>query len=77
MYNEGRGVKQSDVKAFEWYLKAANNNNATAQFNIGTSYLDGSNGLPKNKVQAINWLKKAAVNGHAKANLMLAGLNSY
>lgn len=60
--------------ANEWMLKAANNGYAMAQFNIGQSYLKGSNGLPKNRVQALNWLRKAANNGHAQAKLMLAGL---
>ncbi|MFX8860198.1 tetratricopeptide repeat protein, partial [Acinetobacter baumannii] len=74
MYANGQGVGQSDAKAFEWYLKAANNGSAMAQFNIGQHYLHGSNGLPKNRVQALNWLKKAANNGHAQAKLVLAGL---
>ena len=74
MYSNGRGVSQDYFKAAEWYLKAANNGSAMAQFNIGQHYLHGSNGLPKNRVQALNWLKKAANNGHAQAKLVLAGL---
>lgn len=66
--------KQNSFLANEWYLKAADQGDANAQFNIGTNYLNGSNGLPKNRIQALNWLKKSANNGHAQAKLMLAGL---
>ena len=74
MYDNGQGIARNPALANEWYLKAANNGSAMAQFNIGQHYLHGSNGLPKNRVQALNWLKKAANNGHAQAKLILAGL---
>jgi TPR repeat protein len=74
MYINGQGISENSALGIEWVLKAANNGDAMAQFNIGKSYLNGSNGLPKNRIQALNWLKKAANNGHAQAELMLAGL---
>ena len=74
MYAGGQGIVQNSALANEWLLKAANNGNAMAQFNIGQNYLYGNNGLPKNRTQALNWLRKASNNGHAQAKLMLAGL---
>ena len=69
-------VSYSNLPAgdYTFLLKAANNGNAMAQFNIGQNYLHGNNGLPKNRTQALNWLRKASNNGHAQAKLMLAGL---
>ena len=74
MYEYGKGTRKNTALANEWYLKAANKGNATAQFNIGNNYLYGQNGLPKNRTQALNWLKKASDNGHAQAKLVLAGI---
>ena len=74
MYEYGRGIQKDATKAVEWYFKAANNGNATAQFNIGQSYLNGSNGLSKNRVEALNWLRKSANNGVVQAKLILAEL---
>ncbi len=39
MYDKGYGVPQDYNKAMENYLKAADQGNAEAQFNIGTFYL--------------------------------------
>jgi TPR repeat protein len=74
MYEYGEGTRKNTALANEWYLKAANNGNATAQLNIGNNYLYGQNGLPKNRTQALNWIRKAANNGNAQAKLVLAGL---
>ena len=41
MYNQGQGVRQDYQKAKEWYQKAANQGNATAQYNIGVMYAQG------------------------------------
>jgi len=37
-YDNGNGVKKNTKKAFEWYLKAAEQGHAKAQFNVGYSY---------------------------------------
>ena len=34
MYDEGRGVAQDYTKALEWYLRAAAQDNPTAQYNL-------------------------------------------
>ncbi len=35
MYDNGNGVEQNYDQAIEWYLKAAEQSNITAQYNIG------------------------------------------
>ena len=35
MYSKGRGVKQNYKTALKWYRKAADQGNATAQYNLG------------------------------------------
>ena len=41
MYDNGTGVEQSDEKAVEWVLKAAEQVNADAQCNLGWMYVNG------------------------------------
>jgi TPR repeat protein len=57
-----------------YYLKAANQNDAEAQFSIGNSYRLGR-GIQQSKNDAIYWYTKSAENGNANAarnlNLML------
>jgi TPR repeat protein len=47
MYEKGRGVPQNDVKAVEWYSKAANQNDARGKTNLGFMYENGRGGLPR------------------------------
>lgn len=64
------GVSQDPAKAAEWYLKAAEQGNADAQFLIGSMYIDGK-GVPNDMAKSFYWLKKAAGQGHAFAYLGL------
>jgi len=41
MYAQGHGVKQGRVEAARWYLKAAEQGFAVAQFSIGVRYYEG------------------------------------
>ena len=41
MYDNGRGVGQSDAKAFEWFSKAAAQGDASGQTNLGVMYAKG------------------------------------
>lgn len=36
MYDSGEGIEKDKKKAFKWYLKAAEQNDSKAQFNVGT-----------------------------------------
>ena len=50
----------------KWYKKAAEQNNASAQWNLYCSYSDGE-GVAKNTKIAKEWLQKADDNGHEEA----------
>ena len=41
MYDNGQGVTQNYAKAFEWYSKAAAQEYAIAQTNLGVMYANG------------------------------------
>ncbi|PNU18656.1 hypothetical protein C2E25_16545 [Geothermobacter hydrogeniphilus] len=66
MYEKGMGIKQSDVQAGIWYLKAARSGNLDAIFKIGVFYISGK-GVPKVTDTGVKWLTKARDNGHPKA----------
>lgn len=53
-----------------WYLRAAINNHAMAQYMIGVCFETGK-GVEKDTSQAINWFRKSAKNGNAEAQLKL------
>ena len=41
MYDEGRGVPENDTEAVKWYRKAAEQGDASAQYNLGVMYANG------------------------------------
>ncbi len=49
-----------------WYVKAAENGDTLAQFELGKNYYEGT-GLSKDYAKAVFWYTKAAELGHAKA----------
>ncbi len=53
-------------EAFVLYRKAAESDNADAQYFVGEKYLAGD-GVEKNDTEAIRWIAKAAMSGHAAA----------
>ncbi|WP_339023393.1 DUF2971 domain-containing protein [Aeromonas salmonicida] len=77
-YRLGKGVKQSNSEAADWFLKAAINGNTNAQCNLGWMYRNGR-GLDKNDSEALAWYHKAAEKGNALAqsNLGLMYMNGY
>ena len=70
-YSTGVGVKQSDQKAIELYEMAAKRGNATAQFNLGNYYTQGTHGLTQSDKQAIKYWTSAANQGHPEAQFNL------
>lgn len=70
MYYQGLGIIQCYEKAFEWLSKAAEQEDMSAQYSLGTMY-DNGYGVVKNIVLAKEWYSKAANNGHAQAQLVL------
>ena len=62
--------KRDASRGAYWYLQAAINNHAMAQYKIGVCFETG-NGVKKDTRQAINWFRKSANNGNAEAQLKL------
>ena len=61
---------QDSGKAAYWYLQAARQGVAEAQFNLGTMCAEGES-MPKDAVEAANWYRKAAAQGSAEAQCNL------
>ena len=66
----GEGVPRDDAEAARWYLKAAEQGDADAQFNLGVMHANGE-GVPKNDAEAVRRYRKAAKQGLAKAQSSL------
>jgi TPR repeat protein len=58
------------VEAVKWYRKAAEQNVAEAQYNLGVCY-DKGQGVAKDLVEAVKWWRKAAEQNHAEAQFNL------
>ena len=54
MYENGRGVAQSDMEAVKWYRKAAEQGEMYAQNNLGWMYQSGR-GVAQDDVEAVKW----------------------
>ena len=70
LYSTGIGVPQNDTKALVWFEKAANQNHAAAQYELGKfhEYKRGRCAA----AQAIQWWEKASALGNADAQNILA-----
>ena len=75
MYEDGQGVIQNDVKAGEWYLKAAEQGHVRAQYFLGLMHYEGR-GVAQNEAKALDWLTKAANNGSMDAKESLIKIKS-
>jgi TPR repeat protein len=60
------GLATNYVEAVKWLRKAAEQNDATAQFNLGVCY-DKGQGVAKDEAEAVKWYRKAAEQNDAKA----------
>ena len=65
-YYNGDGVTQDYAEAKKWFLKAADQGHAEAQFNIAGMYLNGK-GVTQNYTEAKIWFLKAAEQGFQPA----------
>jgi TPR repeat protein len=63
-------VAQDQAEAVKWYRKAAEQNLAEAQYNLGVCFYEGE-GVAKDQVEAVKWLVLAAAQGldQAKKNM--------
>ncbi len=70
----GRGVATEDaVQARDWFVKSADQGNATARFWLGEMYSTGW-GIPEDKARAAIWYRKAADQGLATAQFDLGNM---
>jgi TPR repeat protein len=70
-----RGAIQSDIKAYELYLRAAEKGHALSQCNLGVMLKNGR-GIEKDEVAAFNWLLKAAETGDDTAQCLVGVMYS-
>ena len=75
MYAEGIGVEKDETQTVEWYRKAADHGDATAQYYLGRMYAKGI-GVEKDEAQAVEWYRKAADQGDADAQNNLAVMHA-
>ena len=66
-----RQVRKRVSEAAQWFTKAAEQNHAEAQFNLGSMYYFGD-GVSKDLKTASTWFKRAADQGHSDAQFNLA-----
>lgn len=62
MYDFGQGVPRDYKEAMKWYRKAADQNLAIAQYNLGALYVNGQ-GVTQDDIQAYMWINLAAEQG--------------
>ena len=67
-YAEGKGVARDPKQAAEWYKKAADQGNISAELHLAVLYRDGAGKtFPRDAGQAAAWYRKAADQGDAGA----------
>lgn len=71
-YSVGYGVKKNIDTARRYYIDAAKNGNAIAQYALALQFLDSRDS--RNKKMGLIWLTKSADKGNPKAQLLLAEL---
>lgn len=64
------GVAKDEAEAVKWFRKAAEQNYAPAQHNLGVCYANGE-GVAKDYVEAVKWYRKAAEQNDASAQINL------
>ena len=63
-------MAKDEAEAVKWYRKAAEQNDAEAQYNLGVCYANGQ-GVAKDEVEAVKWYRKAAEQNYAAAQYNL------
>jgi TPR repeat protein len=63
-------VVKDHAEAAKWYRKAAEQNYAEAQYNLGLGYYKGE-GVAKDQAEAVKWYRKAGEQNYAEAQYNL------
>jgi TPR repeat protein len=72
-YAKGKGINKDWSEAANWYIKAACQGEAKAQFALGVIYEKGK-GVKKILDEALKWYSEAAKQGNAEAIRKVAKL---
>ena len=75
MHCYGLGIEQDYEKAFEWFLKSAQEDNKFAQYSLANLYYYG-NGLEKDLSQAFLWYQRSSAQGQPYASYAVAQMYS-
>ena len=75
MHCYGLGTEQNYEKAFEWFLKSAQEGNKFAQYSLANLYYYG-NGAEKNLKEAFGWYMRSAKQGQPYASYAVAQMYS-
>jgi uncharacterized protein len=70
-YAMGDIVQKDNMKAVQWYTKAAEKGHAEAQYNLGTMIIQGE-GTEKNLEKGIWWMEQAVANGYEYSAYVLS-----
>ena len=62
------GVARDEAEAAKLYCKAAEQNHAQAQYNLGVCY-DNGRGVAKDEVEAAKWYREAAEQNDARCSV--------
>ena len=74
LYEDGKGVEQSDEEAFRWYTKAVKSGCSAALYDLGCFYFSGRGGAEMSRERAISLWKQAAEHGNVAAKNQLLSL---
>ena len=69
-YEDGGPVRRSSKKAFEWFMKAAEQGSSWGQYLVAECYGSGL-GVRKSLRKAVEWYKKAAEQGDEDSMYLL------
>jgi TPR repeat protein len=72
-YLEGRGFEKDEKKAFEWFQKAANQNDSKGLCKLGYCYQNGY-GVMQDKKMAVNYFEKSANLHNTDAIIILSDM---
>jgi Sel1 repeat protein len=75
MHCYGLGTEQNYEKAFEWFLKSAQEGNKFSQYSLANLYYYG-NGAEKNLKEAFGWYMRSAKQGQPYASYAVAQMYS-
>mgnify|MGYP003571295323 CR=1 FL=1 len=70
IFNLAIGNDKNFAESLDWTMKAAQEGDVEAQYNLGNAYYYGF-GTTINRSEGIKWLKKAALQGHVAAKQQL------